>query len=189
MADSDRDRWNAVYDSRGTDAQAPSEFVVAQDRILPRRGVALDVAGGSGRHAVWLAGRGLEVTLADISDVGLVRARQRAAERGVVLRTQRIDVEQDGLPPGPWDVVVCVDFLWRPMFVDIVDRLVPGGFLVVAHPTRTNLLRHDRPSPHHLLEDGELPGLVSSLEVMQYEEGWAENGRHEARLVARRSQP
>ena len=57
--------------------------------------------------------------------------------------------------------------------------------LVVVHPTRSNLERHDSPGPHHLLDDGELPGLIPGLEVVHYEEGWSEEGRHEARLVAR----
>jgi tellurite methyltransferase len=37
-----------------------------------------------------------------------------------------------------------------------------------------------------VLEDGELPRLISGLETVRYEEGWLESGRHEARLVARR---
>ena len=41
----------------------------------------------------------------------------------------------------------------------------------------------------HLLEDGELPGLVRGLEILKYEEGWTEEGQHEARLVARRTAP
>ena len=57
---------------------------------------------------------------------------------------------------------------------------------MVVHPTRSNLRRHTRPGPRHLLGDGELPGLVRGLEVLRYEEGWTEQGRHEARLVARR---
>ncbi len=44
-----------------------------------------------------------------------------------------------------------------------------------------------RPGPAHLLEDGELPALVSGLEVVSSSEGWMEEGRHEARLVARKA--
>ncbi len=60
------------------------------------------------------------------------------------------------------------------------------GLLAVAHATRSNLARHPRPGPDRVLEDGELPGLVRGLDVLRYEEGWLESGRHEARLVARR---
>jgi hypothetical protein len=64
-----------------------------------------------------------------------------------------------------------------------------GGLLVVVHPTRANLERHGKPGPDFLLDDGELLGLVSSLEIRRYDEGWRDDGRGEARLVARRPDP
>ena len=124
--------------------------------------------------------------MADISPVGLALAAGCGERAGVRLRTLEIDLEQEPFPPGPWDLIVCVRFLWRPLFAVIPDELAPGGILVVVHPTRSNLLRHERPGLHHLLEDGELPGLVQGLEIVNYEEGWTEEGQHEARLVARR---
>jgi hypothetical protein len=64
--------------------------------------------------------------------------------------------------------------------------LAPGGLLVVEHPTRSNLLRHEKPGAAFLLDDGELPGLCAGLSIEIYEEGWSQAGRHEARIVARR---
>jgi SAM-dependent methyltransferase len=185
VSEGDRERWNTRY--REEEAPPPpASWLVALDPILPRRGRALDVGGGSGRHARWLAARGLAVTLADISDVALARAERDAAAEGLALTTLRLDLEREPLPPGPWDLVLCVYFLHRPVFAAVKDVLAPGGILVAAHATRTNLQRHPRPGPRHVLEDGELPGLVSGLEVLRSEEGWLEAGRHEARVVARR---
>lgn len=186
MAEGDRDRWNARY-AEQPERAPPSPFVAALDGLLPRRGRALDVAGGSGRNALWLARRGLDVTLADVSDVALGQAAQAAAAEGLRLSTLEIDLEGAPLPPGPWDLLLCTYFLHRPLLAAAPAVLAPGGLLVVAHATRTNLTRHPRPGPDHLLEDGELPRLVSGLEVLQAEEGWLEGGRHEARLVARRA--
>ncbi|HEY6100713.1 MAG TPA: class I SAM-dependent methyltransferase, partial [Anaeromyxobacter sp.] len=64
--------------------------------------------------------------------------------------------------------------------------LAPGGWLVFAHATRTNLERNPRPGAAHLLEDGEIRSLVRGLDVVSCEERWFEEGRHEARLLARR---
>jgi SAM-dependent methyltransferase len=185
MAEADRRRWDARYREREPGLRQPSRSLVALADLMPQGGRALDVAGGTGRHALWLARRGLDVTLADLSGVALELARREAARAGLPLRTLAIDVEAEPLPPGPWDLVLCVDFLWRPLFEAIPAALAPSGLLVVVHPTRSNLQRHARPDPRHLLEDGELPGLDRGLEIVRYEEGWTEQGRHEARLVAR----
>jgi SAM-dependent methyltransferase len=185
VPEDDRRRWNERYRA-GEPDPPPSPFLVALDPALPRTGRALDVAGGAGRHALWLARRGLDVTLADVSDVALSLAAGRARALGLPLRTAQVDVEADGLPAGPWDVVAVFYFLHRPIFAACAAALAPGGWLVVAHPTRANLTRHPRPGRSHLLAEGELPGLVRGLEIVSFQEGWFESGRHEARLVARR---
>jgi tellurite methyltransferase len=186
MSEADRIKWDARYREEGEGARAPSAFLTSLDAPLPRAGRALDVAGGAGRNAIWLARRGLEVTLADISEVGLTRASEEAARAGVRLTTAALDLEQDAPPAGPWDVILCCYFLHRPLYPWFREALAPGGFLVVNHPTRSNLLRHEKPSAPFLLEDKELRGLVSGLELVRYDEGWQDDGRHEARLLARR---
>ncbi|WP_438043551.1 class I SAM-dependent methyltransferase [Sorangium sp. So ce128] len=186
MSDDDRTRWDARYREGGGDPGEPSAVLTALDPLLPRRGRALDLAGGAGRHALWLARRGLDVTLADISEVGLGIARTAAAREGLALRTVALDVERDPLPAGPWDLLLIFYFLERRLAACAAE-LAPGGHLVVVHPTRSNLLRHAHPSARWLLDDGELPALLGdALEVVRYEEGWLEEGHHEARLVARR---
>jgi len=183
--ESDRDRWNARYREEEAPS-APSPFLAELDDLLPRRGRALDVGGGSGRHALWLARRGLEVTLADVSDVALARAASAARAEGLPLTTVQVDLVAAPLPAGPWDLVLCTYFLHRPLYAAFAASLAPGGLLVAAHATRSNLKLHPRPGPAHLLDDGELPALVQGLEVIRSVEGWLESGRHEARIVARR---
>jgi tellurite methyltransferase len=186
MADADRRKWDARYREQGGRSCEPCSFLSALTELLPRQGRALDVAGGIGRSALWLAECGLDTTVSDISPVALGIAREEAGAAGLALRTLAIDFESERFPPGPWDLILCVRCLWRPLFEAFSEELAPNGLLVVVHPTRSNLERHSSPGPHHLLDDGELPGLISALEVVHYEEGWSEEGRHEARLVARR---
>jgi SAM-dependent methyltransferase len=116
--------------------------------------------------------------------VALERAADAASASGLSLHLHRLDVETGPLPPGPFAVVLCLNFLWRPLFASLPRVLAPGGRLVFVQPTRSNLQRHAHPSARFLLEDGELPGLLQGLEVLSYTEGWTEEGRHEARLVA-----
>ncbi|QRN95291.1 class I SAM-dependent methyltransferase [Archangium violaceum] len=186
MSEEDRRKWNTRYREQEK-RQEPSVFLRSLADQLPSTGRALDVAGGSGHDALWLARRGLEVTLVDVSDVALERAAEEARESRVALRVQRLDVEVEPLPSGPFDVVLCLNFLFRPLFAGFAKVLAPGGLLVFAQPTRSNLQKNPHPSARFLLEDGELPRLIQYLEVVSYTEAWTGEDRHEARLVARRA--
>ena len=184
MSDFDRQKWNVKYAAEEAPRE-PSAGLVALGRLLPHRGRALDVACGAGRHGIWLAQRGLDVTVADISSVALQLAGQRATERGVTITPLEIDLEQQPFPAGPWDLIVSACYLHRPIFAAYPAALAPGGSLVVIQPTKRNLERHDKPPADFLLDDGELPRLVTGLEIVHYEEGWLADGRHDAVLVAR----
>ena len=187
MSDFDRQKWNAKYAAWAEEApREPSAVLVSLAGYLPSRGRALDVAGGAGRHAIWLAQRGLDVTLADVSPVGLTIARRRAAELGASITALQTDFEAGQFPPDPWNLIVSVCYLWRPLFARYPDALAPGGTLAVIQPTRRNLERHDKPPADFLLEEGELPRLVAGLEIVYCQEGWLGDERHDAVLVARK---
>jgi SAM-dependent methyltransferase len=190
MSSIDREKWDRRYETQGPESTTPSDFLTSLDGVLPRSGRALDVAGGAGRNAIWLALRGLDVTVVDISRVGLDLARDAAEAAGVTLGLMQADLEEEPLPAGPFDVVLSFNFLRRPLFAAFPTVMAPGGLLVYRQPTRSNLTRHARPPAAFLLDDGELPSLIQGLEVVQYEERWfpgdAEGPRHEARLLARR---
>lgn len=186
MSDAERTKWNAKYAAEGA-LREPSRLVLDLDDLLPRLGKALDLAGGGGRHAVWLAQRGLDVTLADISEEGLAIARAAATKAGVPLKTIAADFEADPLPDGPWDLILSFHYLHRPLFKAVPNALAPGGIFVFIHPTRKNLERHPKPGPNFLLEDGEIQDLARGFfEIIRCEEGWLAEGRHEAILVAQR---
>ena len=82
MAVADRRTWDARYRAHEPGLRQPSSSLLAVADLMPLGGRALDVAGGTGRHALWLARRGLDVTLADLSGVALELARREAARAG-----------------------------------------------------------------------------------------------------------
>ncbi len=186
MSEADRVKWDRLWREERMLTDVPNPFLVGLLPRLPTAGCALDVAGGAGRHAVVLARHGLEVTLVDVSPVGLAAAREAAEAAGSAITTRQLDLELEPLPTGPWDVIVNLHYLDRSLFGVFGSLLAPGGLLLFAHPTRTNLQRNPRPGERFLLEDGELPSLVQGLEVLHLAEGWTDWGRHEAHLLARR---
>jgi tellurite methyltransferase len=182
VSEADRERWNAKYRPQareGGSVPGPSAFLVELGARLPESGRALDVAGGAGRNARWLLARGFEVTIADISGEGMKLAPEAA-------RKVLVDLESAPLPAGPWDLILVSHYLHRPLFAQFPALLAPGGLLVVAHPTVTNLTKNPRPGRHFLLDDGELPRLLTGLEILDSREGWLDSGRHEAWLLARK---
>lgn len=188
MSDFDRDKWNSRYAAqKELEIAPPTELFSEAEAWLPNAGRALDVAGGTGRNSWPLVARGLDVTLADISLLALQKAQSLAVRRNSALATLEIDFEVAQFPPGPWEVIIQVCFLNRALFAEFPRALARGGLLLIAQPTVKNLERHEKPPRPFLLEAGELPGLVSGLEILHSSERWRPSGRHEAWIIARRS--
>ena len=125
----------------------PNQFVEAELADL-RPGRALDVACGEGRNALWLAGRGWDVTALDFSRAGLDKARalQSRHERGGDMRVDWVhaDVLEHDFGSARFDLVL-VAYLQLPederhsVVRRTFDSLAPGGtFFLVAHDS-TNL--------------------------------------------------
>ncbi|MEN8114921.1 MAG: methyltransferase domain-containing protein [Actinomycetota bacterium] len=165
----------------------PGVFV--RDELAPllgKPGRALDLAGGAGRHAIWLAERGWDTTLLEASTVALDLAAERAVNAGVELHLIHADLTKDGLPEDPWDLVIITHYLQRELFPAVAEILSPGGLFAYSIATVRNLERHERPPRRALLDEGEAPSLTGDLEIVFYEEGWSAADRHEARVVARK---
>jgi len=183
MSLSDQEKWDAIH-ANSPEYDKVSPVVMAREHFFPRTGKALDVAGGSGRHALWLAQRGMEVTLVDISTVALQRARHDAADIDVSLNTCRLDLQIQEIPAGPWDLILTVLFYQPSLFSQCINELADGGRLIVIQPTDDNLLRHKKPPKRFLTNPAELLELVKPLRVVHFEADWLEAGRHDAFLVA-----
>lgn len=186
----DRERWNQRYREGSHAGGAPHPWALECADALPRRGRALDLAGGAGALAIWLAQRGLEVTLADVSDAGLALAVERAAAAGVSLRSQRVDLTDretwEELGDG-WSLVSCTNYFQAELFPWISQALAPGGLCLFAQPSLRNLERNPRPSARFLVDPSKLDAWLGGLQILERFEGWTTSGTHELRLLARKA--
>lgn len=204
MSDDDRRRWDERYAAPGGTATGPdgeppeppeppelAGFTPAAATVVAGAGRALDLACGTGRAALWLAWRGLEVVAVDISTVGLARldAAARALALTDRLRTVAADLD-DGLDGrlGSFDVVVCLRFRGDVLDQVIERQLAPGGLLVTSRLSvvgRTDAAGSG-PDPRFLAAEGELAALAArhALVVQRHHEGHGE-----ALLVATRPGP
>ena len=88
MAVDEKPLWNKKYSEGSHSSLEPDPFLVrAYDEFVfgTTPGLALDLAGGVGRHSIWLAQRGWRVKLLDISDVGIQQAEENAARTGTAV--------------------------------------------------------------------------------------------------------
>jgi tellurite methyltransferase len=150
---------------------APSSFLVDHFDLLPR-GLALDLAMGEGRNAIYLSTRGFDVDGVDADSDKVARARTASRRLGAPIRAIVGNVE-DGtyiIPLETYSVIAVFNYLHRPLFKDIREGLVSGG-VVVYQTFTTEQARLGRPRrAEFLLEPGELKRVFSDWEILVYRE-------------------
>jgi len=183
--------WDKKYSERSHGSLEPDPFLVnAYDEFLfgTSPGLALDVAGGVGRHAIWLARRGWRVKLLDISEVGIKQAEENAerTRTASLISTEICDLNtRQDLGREQYDLVIVFFFLQRELFPALLDAIKPGGILI--YKTYTTEQKNFPGGPSHpmfLLEPNELLRAFSSLRILHYHETLQEKGV--AELVARK---
>ena len=150
---------------------APTPWLVDNFNSLPS-GLALDIAMGNGRNAIYLATRGFDVDGVDVDPDVVAQARATARRFHAPIRAIIGNVE-DGthiIPLETYDVILNFNFLHRPLFRDIKDGLKPGG-VVVFQTYLEEQLRFGLPrNPAHLLKAGELAQVFSDFEILRVHE-------------------
>lgn len=121
----------------------PNDFLVEKAGEIPP-GPVLCLAEGQGRNAVYLASLGHEVHAVDASPVGLARARDLAAARGVEIHTAVADLADFEIGLGRWAGIVSIFChlpppLRRRVLRAAVQGLRPGGVLVLEAYTPRQL--------------------------------------------------
>lgn len=113
----------------------PNTFLAAVACQIPD-GPVLCLAEGQGRNAVYLATLGHAVTAVDRSAVGMARAAELAARRGVAVECVVADLAEYHIEPGAWAGIVSV-FMHLPpalraqIYGKAAAGLRPGGVLVI----------------------------------------------------------
>jgi len=140
-------------------------------------GIALDVAAGEGRNALWLVARGWQVTAVDFSAVALQRARTLAETRLGIdaerLTTLEADV-QTWLPPARAYDLVLVAYLHLPekqrgvVIRAAAEAVSPGGtLLVVGHDLENLGSGHGGPqNPAVLYRPGDIVTDIEPAELI-----------------------
>jgi S-adenosylmethionine-dependent methyltransferase len=119
---------------------------------LPAGGRVLDIGGGPGRYALWLADQGLTVALADVSPNLLELARELVAETGTTQVEEFVQADARDLSRWP-DAIFTGALALGPFYhlpdardrqqalAELIRVTVPGGMVAIALIPRWSLLR------------------------------------------------
>ena len=179
----DQKRWDEKYKGRELRAGgSPNPFLKRFIRLLPR-GIALDVACGEGRNAVFLARKGFQVEALDISAIALQKARKLARDFKVKIRTLRGDLDFYPLEKEKYDLIADFYFLDRRLIPKLKRGLKKGGRIIFetyfADPGGANPGAPQ--NPRYLLKPNELLHRFREFRVLFYREGiFREGGRKKA---------
>lgn len=183
-------KWDERYRS-SFDEPTAVRVLVENAHLLPRTGVALDLACGLGGNARLLAKHGLETHAWDISRIAIMRLEEYALETGWHLFPRVCDINTSSLGVQAFDVIAVSYFLDRDLASPIMEALKPGGLLFYQTFTRERVSERGPGRDAFRLAPGELLTLFADLQPVIYRDegllGDLSLGfRDEAMLVARK---
>ena len=184
-------RWDSKWAERHSKQELaqPHPLVVEFAATLQSRR-ALDLACGVGRHALYLAKRGWQVTAVDSSKVAIEILLERAKElelqvdaRVADLETGEFLIEADG-----YDLIVNCCYLQRDLFPAIKAGVKAGGCVLAVIGMLDDDPEVKPMNPAFLLQPGELRAHFDGWELLHDCESKPAIGRRTmAEIVAKRN--
>jgi tellurite methyltransferase len=181
--------WDERYAAGKYSAAEPHRLLISLvEKLKP--GTALDLACGTGRHAIFLAANDWRVTAVDNSRVGIEIAKERAAETGVEIDFRVADLEKGEfkLEENAYDLICDFYYLQRELFAEMKKALKTGGIIV----STIHIYGENEEAGRFLLREGELREFFDDFEILHYHEtpmtdtDAGEHHRRTAEIIARK---
>jgi tellurite methyltransferase len=161
--------WNAHYTDPEYNAAPPDALLIQlAEGLAPGR--ALDLACGAGRHALYLARLGWQVTAVDAAPAAIERLRRAAPE--IDARLADLERGEFRIEPASFDLICDFLYFQRDLFAAIREGVRPGGVFAGAL----------RLSGRFAMESGELRNEFADWKILYYSESGGI-----ARIIARRA--
>lgn len=186
----EKQRWDNRYQSQEFPRSETPAAILSDVIAVAPDGRALDIATGTGRHAIFLAEHGYVVDAIDFSRVALKQATMTARERGVSVNWIQADLTDFTFPTEHYALITVIGYKDLDLLSTLADALVPGGVLVYEHHLGPAAPATSGPSTDtYRFRQNELLHGALSLRILAYRE-WStkESSEHAPRvtLVARK---
>ncbi len=150
-----------------TELERPSSWFAWHAHRIRAGSRVLDLASGSGRHALAAAALGAHVTAVDRDAPSLEIGRKEAKTRRLEVTWLEADLEGTWPNLGQFDAVLVFNYLDRDRMPRILDAVAPGGiFMLETFLEAQKAFGWGPSSAAHLLRSGELAKLVAPLTVL-----------------------
>jgi tellurite methyltransferase len=179
-----RGDWERRQSASGP-PRAPEPSVVEMLDLLPR-GLALDLAAGTGRHSLLLAHAGFKVVAIDYAETAMRKLQWIARAEDLCVWPLAADLSVFPLPRARFDVILNTNFLNRALVPRLVEALRPGGMLLFDTFLIDQAATGHPRNPDFLLQHYELREMLSAMDLVRYREGIVTypDGTHAWRAVA-----
>ena len=186
MSLKDKEKWNSKYSvSEYIANKEPADWLKNHAGLLKESGLALDIASGEGRNAVFAAENGYQTLAVDISAPGLKKAQTLAEKKGVTIETRVVDLDDWQIDKNTFDLILCFNFLDRRIFSAIKNALRPEG-LIIYETFTIDYLKYSNFKREWVLEHNELLDIFSEFRILGYRE-IDDNHKAYASLIAMKS--
>ncbi len=180
--------WDSIYSKSGEVQADILPTVVSAAELFKSENVrsVLDLGCGTGRHSIFLANSGFEVTATDISEHGVDITREKALEKGLNIKALCHDMRKIPFDDNTFDAVICVWTSGHGLLEDMVahkNEMVrvtkPAGFIFVDYVSKQDEyygkgieiekdtfidnMPGEEAIPHHYTDENELIRLYNEL--------------------------
>ncbi len=174
---SDRIKWDDKYDQMPEllEPRPPARMLAKHIRNTDDEKRALDVACGSGRHALFLAKKGYCVDAIDISEIAVETLEKRLSEE-MCIHPEQADLDAFVPPKQSYDLIVMTNYLDRALIARLKPALKKNGFFFVETYMKDPANEKTQSNPDYLLEDEELKRIFAEgFDIIEYDTFWNES--------------
>lgn len=155
----------------------PASIVKTLATLLASGARVLDLGAGDGRHSIYLAGIGCEVTAVDLSEAGIEKLERLAKNQNLNITSIHADLGQWDIDTD-YDAIICINTLQHlrtesalKLLEEIQQRTKTGGFNALSVFTKTGdrfiLDKIEDPNAFYA-DDGWLKEYYKNWEIIEF---------------------